>query len=179
MKTKFDTLASLIGLCSVLICLLAVLVMRGRSTTSSLAAHMARKGQEDNFWLEADKSELWYSVNFSSSEENSELRRTFVHMNEDAETKEFIEASVQQADSWLLQTWYNLAKTVLSWFAWTHTDMNGYLQRGSMFVLSKMQFQQLLSHANFNIGGEQTTFLCLLFTQLLTLCNILKVKKRS
>lgn len=32
----------------------------------------------------------------------------------------------------------------MSWFSYTHTDMNGYLQRGSMFVLSSEQFQLLL-----------------------------------
>ena len=71
----------------------------------------------------------------------------------DEETKEFIKSSVAQADSWLLQTWYNIAKSIMSWFYLTQTDMNGYLQRGTMFVISTEQFKLLLSHANIHLDG--------------------------
>jgi len=151
MKT-FDKLASIVGITAVIICLIAVYIMRGRSSTSQLASHLARKHQEDVFWLESDKSSVWYSVDVSKS--NSDLQLKYVEMFEDEETKEFIKSSIAQADSWLLQTWYNIAKSIMSWFYLTQTDMNGYLQRGTMFVISTEQFKLLLSHANIHLDGN-------------------------
>ena len=75
------------------------------------------------------------------------------HCKKDHETKEFIKSAIVQADSWLLQTWYNVAKAVMSWFYLTQTDMNGYLQRGTMFVISTEQFKLLLSHADIHLEG--------------------------
>ena len=130
---------------SLVACFLAVLSMRGRSSTR-LAAHLVQKKQEDDFWSTADKSLAWYSMDLSHTV-NTELQNKFVLMTEDAETQAFIQSSIAQSESWLTQSWYNLAKTVLNWFSYTHTDMNGILQRGSMFVLSTKQLQSLFDHA--------------------------------
>lgn len=83
---SFDKLATFFGLFSLLVCLLSVAIMRG--TSSQMASHLARKHQEDIFWLETDKSSLWYSVNFAES--SSTIRGQFIQMFEDTETKQFI-----------------------------------------------------------------------------------------
>ena len=149
MKT-FDKLTALIGFGSFLICMIAVFIMRGRTSTSQLASHVARKHQEDVFWMESDKSLAWYSVDISTSTDMN-LQSKYIQMFEDEETKEFIKYSIDQSDSWMLQTWYNIAKSVMSWFSMTQTDMNGFLQRGTMFVISSEQFKLLLSHANIQL----------------------------
>ena len=64
MKT-FDKLASIIGISAVIFCLIAVFIMRGRTGASQLASEIARKHQEDVYWLESDKSLVWYSVDVS------------------------------------------------------------------------------------------------------------------
>ena len=79
MKT-FDKLASIIGISAVIVCLIAVYIMRGRTGTSQLASEIARKHQEDVYWLESDKSLVWYSVDVSKS--NSDLRLKYVEMFE-------------------------------------------------------------------------------------------------
>jgi hypothetical protein len=79
MKT-FDKLASIVGISAVIICLIAVYIMRGRTGTSQLASHLARKHQEDVSWLESDKSSVWYSVDVSKSD--SDLRLKYVEMFE-------------------------------------------------------------------------------------------------
>ena len=65
----------------------------------------------------------------------------FVKMAKDSETKTFIKSSIAQANSLELQTWYNIAKSLMSWLPLSQTDMNGYLQRGSMFVISSEQLK--------------------------------------
>ena len=102
------------------------------------------------------------AVHFHSGNCNSNLKRVkksgldiliVFCIKKDNETKEFIKSSIDQADSWLIQTWYNIAKSVMSWLPLTQTDMNGYLQRGTMFVISSEQFKLLLSHANIQFDG--------------------------
>ena len=90
---------------------------------------------------------VWYSVDLSELSSDA-IRSKFIQMFEDDETKLFIKESVEQSDSWLLQVWYNLAKSIMKLFSYTLTDMNGYLKRGSMFVLSQEQFNLLLGHGN-------------------------------
>ena len=129
--------------------------MRGqrRFNSTRLATQLVQKRQEDEFWLNADKSLSWYAMPdltslFATDHHAAEtVKSQYFALSEDEETKAFIEASIAQSDSWMIQSWYNLAKTVLSWFSYTHTDMNGILQRGSMFVLSTRQFQMLLEQS--------------------------------
>ena len=79
MKT-FDKLASIVGISAVIFCLIAVFIMRGRTGASQLASEIARKHQEDVYWLESDKSLVWYSVDVSKSD--SDLRLKYVEMFE-------------------------------------------------------------------------------------------------
>jgi hypothetical protein len=131
-----ESVAFAIVAISVTICIISISVMNGRST-SRFAVHLARKRQEDTFWLETDKSELWYQVNLTTNlEKNPEIIEKFVQMSEDEATSEFIVKSVDQSDSWFLQSWHSVAKFCLGFF-YTQTDINGFLDRGSMFVLSQ------------------------------------------
>ena len=143
---NLEKIATLIVILSVWTCLFSVMTMRS-STRMTIASHVVRKSAEDEFWLNADKSQAWYGVDLTVIPE--EVQAKFIQMFEDDETKEFIKNSVDQSDSWLVQGWYNLAKTVMSLFRMSQTDMNGYLNRGSMFVLSREQFRLLLGH-----GGQ-------------------------
>ncbi|XP_037972282.2 protein-L-histidine N-pros-methyltransferase isoform X2 [Plutella xylostella] len=86
----------------------------------------------------------WYQVN--SSLLTVELKEKFVQLGPDEETKEFLSASIDKS-SWVwTQIWYLLAKAVLRRF-WSVTDINGWLGRGSMFVLSSAQATRLLPSA--------------------------------
>ena len=134
-----------------------------RFNSSRLAAQLEQKRQEDEFWLNADKSLSWYAMpdltSLSATDHHTAetvLKSQYFALSEDEETKAFIEASIAQSDSWLIQSWYNLAKTVLSWFSYTQTDMNGILQRGSMFVLSTRQFQMLVEQSQVELKDHST-----------------------
>jgi len=107
---------------------------RGRS---SLVNNLVSKMEQDQKLEDFDKSK-WYSVNLQNIE-SSEIKSKFVQLGVDLETQEFIDASVAQSDWLFTQIWYNVAKSFLSWF-YCQTDINGMLQRGSMFVFSKEQF---------------------------------------
>jgi len=156
MKTH-DKLAPFIVFISILVCLLSVLIMyygQSRSKSARLASHIAKKNEEDTFWSDSEKSTLWYAVPEVASYDSPLIKTTFIQMFEDSETKEFIKEAIEQADSWALQTWYNVAKAVMSWFSFTHTDMNGILQRGSMLVVSSEQFSLLLEHADIQLTDK-------------------------
>ena len=139
-----DQIALSIVCFSVAFSTLSMMVMRYSSRL--LASELSKKRQEDVFWLEMDKSQHWYALTRKSTV--PEIESKFIEMIEDKETKEFIQQSVAQSDSWILQTWYNLAKSFMSLFGgyYSQTDMNAILQRGSMFVLSTEQFEMLLNH---------------------------------
>lgn len=80
----------------------------------------------------------WYQCNLTSMPE--ELQEKFVQLEADNDTLVFLEQSEDKSDWIFTQIWHSLAKAVLSLFM-TQTSINGWLQRGSMFVVS---FQQLL-----------------------------------
>lgn len=48
-----------------------------------------------------------------------------------------------------MHLWHDLARVALRFFM-TQTDINGFLKRGSMFILSEQQFALLLRNAAFN-----------------------------
>lgn len=50
-----------------------------------------------------------------------------------------------------LHLWHAVARIALQFFM-TQTDINGFLKRGSMFILSEQQFAVLLSHGGFDAG---------------------------
>ena len=111
--------------------------LRGRS---SLVRTMASKMEKDRELEEFDKQQ-WYRVDLDNISSVT-IRSKFVQLDVDEETKSFIDHSVAQSDWFLTQLWYNVAKSFLSWF-YCQTDINGILQRGSMFVFSREQFMKM------------------------------------
>merc|ERR1712126_230760 len=111
--------------------------LRGRS---SLVKTMASKMERDRELEEFDKQQ-WYRVDLDKISCVT-IRSKFVQLYVDEETKSFIDQSVAQSDWFLTQLWYNVAKSFLSWF-YRQTDINGILQRGSMFVFSREQFMKM------------------------------------
>lgn len=71
------------------------------------------------------------------------VRPLFVQSHLDSDTKTFLKRS-QEKSGWLFtQLYHSLVSTVLSPMV-SRTSINGFLGRGSMFVFSAEQFQQLL-----------------------------------
>lgn len=64
-------------------------------------------------------------------------------MYQDEETEEFLGICYEKADWIFTQIRNALLRSILSWFM-SNTSINGYLRRGSMFVYSQEQFQQIL-----------------------------------
>ncbi|KAL8590549.1 hypothetical protein ACOMHN_010985 [Nucella lapillus] len=88
-----------------------------------------------------DQHARWYSVDKDKLSE--EMYDKFVALNEDEETKEFLDHCYEKADWIFTQLFHSLAQMVLGVFM-TKTSINGLLGRGSMFVLSHQQFEKLL-----------------------------------
>lgn len=116
------------------------------SRGTALVANVVRKIEDDQFWLEGDKTK-WYVDGTESVTED--IKAVFVQLFEDEETKRFISHSVEKSNSWLLQMYHSVGALFLAPFL-TQTDINGYLQRGSMFVFSAHHFRTLLDK-----GGVQ------------------------
>ncbi|XP_041987503.1 protein-L-histidine N-pros-methyltransferase isoform X1 [Aricia agestis] len=96
------------------------------------------------------KQRTWYRVD--KSRLSPEMQQKFVQLGPDEETQEFLSSSIDKS-SWVwTQIWYLLAKAVLKHF-WTITDINGWLGRGSMFVLSRAQAAALLPVPSGTEGG--------------------------
>lgn len=74
----------------------------------------------------------------------------FVAFNEpDVETLRWLERAKNTATKIWMHLWHDLARMALRFFM-TQTDINGFLKRGSMFILSEQQFALLLQRAGFN-----------------------------
>ena len=122
-----------------------------------------------------DKS-TWYSVNLKLIN-TLEIRSKFLQFHNDSETEAFITSSFEQSDWILTQLWYNFAKSILSWF-YCQTDINGMLNRGSMFVFSKEQFLKMTKlEANTKLDsmldlgagdGKPTQSMSCFFTEIFT-----------
>ncbi|XP_049874753.1 protein-L-histidine N-pros-methyltransferase isoform X2 [Pectinophora gossypiella] len=110
---------------------------------SALARALYEKQINDRDLQEHDHNE-WYRVD--KSKLSPELQEKFVQLDPDEETKEFLSASIEKSTWVWTQIWYLLAKAVLKHF-WSITDINGWLGRGSMFVLSEAQARKLLTAA--------------------------------
>jgi len=117
--------------------------LRGRGT---LVKSLVSKMEADREIETMDRS-VWYSFDTTTIE--SEIGEKFLQLQEDDETSLFIQHSVLQSDWLFTQLYYNLAKSFLSWF-YCQTDINGLLNRGSMFVFSKQQFLSLCSQESNN-----------------------------
>jgi SAM-dependent methyltransferase len=131
------------------------------SRYSSFAGAISEKLQNDRFWLEGDKSH-WYNIELSelhnantATHNLDDIASKFVQLEADEATKHFVLQSVDKADQLLTQMWHNLAKTVLKrFFGYTQTDINGYLRRGTMFVLSTQQYILLRQKAGLQSNLE-------------------------
>ena len=112
---------------------------RGRS---SLVKSLVSKLEAERSLEEMDRG-VWYHVDLSKIKDQN-IASKFVQLNEDVATAAFIKHSFEQSDWLFTQLYYNLAKSLLSWF-YCQTDINGILARGSMFVFSREQFILLTS----------------------------------
>ncbi|XP_063623325.1 protein-L-histidine N-pros-methyltransferase isoform X1 [Cydia splendana] len=112
---------------------------------SALARAFYEKQRNDRHLQEFDQTE-WYRVDKSLL--SPELQQKFKQLDPDDDTKAFLSASIDKSTWIWTQIWYLLAKAVLRHF-WSITDINGWLGRGSMFVLSSAQARTLL-------GGSPT-----------------------
>ncbi|XP_075225357.1 protein-L-histidine N-pros-methyltransferase [Lycorma delicatula] len=92
----------------------------------------------------------WYKCNHE--ELRPDLSSKFLQMEYDNETRNFLEECERKSDHVILQIWYTLIKSILSWFL-SHTNINGLLKRGSMFVFSSNQGIRLLNRP---LGSEGT-----------------------
>lgn len=101
----------------------------------SLYDRMMREEQLRKF----DKRK-WYKCDVEKMER--EMRERFVEMSCDEETESFIEKCYSKSDWFLTHLFHSMVRSVLSMFM-TSTSINGFLDRGSMFVFSTEQFSQL------------------------------------
>lgn len=77
----------------------------------------------------------------------------FVQLNEDEETKKFLENCFELSENFLTQLFHSLMLSFLRIFLAT-TSINGLLQRGSMFVFSMQQFSTLINFES-EFGGNK------------------------
>lgn len=106
----------------------------------SLARTLYRKTVVDHELRQMNKS-MWYQSSMQGCPPH--VRESFVRLDCDAETEEFLAEAEAKSESIFTQLWYSLVKLLLGWF-FTQTSLNGFLGRGSMFVFSASQFGQLL-----------------------------------
>ncbi|XP_059080654.1 protein-L-histidine N-pros-methyltransferase-like isoform X1 [Tigriopus californicus] len=112
----------------------------GSGMNRSLSRTWIQKIRYDEFLAQGDKS-AWYRVDLDSITDPT-LTAKFVQSHCDAESQAFISQSVDKSNWLLNQIWQSLAKRFLSFF-YSQTDINGMLERGSMFVLSRDQWFSL------------------------------------
>jgi SAM-dependent methyltransferase len=139
-----------LGVLPVLLNMSGLFVRRNRTTLPQV---MANKFYDDRVLVEEDKSH-WYAVDPAAVGDWSLVAR-YVEMNADEETEAFLAQCIDKSDSFLTQIWHNLAKNVMKLFYYTQTDINGYLGRGSMFVLSEDQFMLLAEKAGIKLDKDQ------------------------
>lgn len=84
----------------------------------------------------------WYSVRLDAVA-SEEVRSKFIQLSFDGDTREFVEQSTEKS-SWLgTQLWHATMRVFFGW-ATSKTSLNGWLNRGSMFVFSEKQFLKLI-----------------------------------
>ncbi|CAH1155318.1 unnamed protein product [Phaedon cochleariae] len=106
----------------------------------SLARALYRKEKHDEYLSQFDKAE-WYKCDLTEMPDT--LASKFVQLEVDQDTLDFLDQSERKSDWIPTQIWHTLAKAFLGWFM-TQTSINGWLQRGSMFVVSQSQLRNLL-----------------------------------
>lgn len=73
----------------------------------------------------------------------------FIEMSVDEATQKWLDEARDTSSRLWTQIYHVLARLFLGFFL-TQTDLNGFLRRGSMFVLSEYQFKHLLTAGGFN-----------------------------
>ncbi|KAH8309191.1 hypothetical protein KR059_006778 [Drosophila kikkawai] len=117
-------------------------VYRPRGT---LARVIHAKFHNDNS-LENIDTRKWYSLAYDLPQH---FQVKFVALEPDATTLGWLErAKALSANIWT-HLWHSLARSILQFFM-TQTDINGFLKRGSMFILSEAQFHKLLVAGGFS-----------------------------
>ena len=109
-------------------------LLRG-SIARSIYERMQREEQLRQF-----DRQKWYCV---ESPLNEDLIKTFVQMDCDSETKNFLNVCYEKSDQYFTHLFHSIARTFLCLFM-SSTSVNGLLGRGSMFVFSDNQFKHLL-----------------------------------
>lgn len=123
----------------------------------TLARAIFEKVHNDQYLDEYD-TRLWYRLAHKLPDN---FQSKFVPFNQpDDTTVDWLEKAKELSANIWIQLWHTLARTILQFFM-TQTDINGFLKRGSMFILSDNQFEQLLRAGNFDIqsflnNGQQT-----------------------
>uniref|UniRef100_A0A1A9WP77 Large ribosomal subunit protein uL11 n=1 Tax=Glossina brevipalpis TaxID=37001 RepID=A0A1A9WP77_9MUSC len=111
----------------------------------------------NDYYLDKYDTRLWYSVN---KEHQFSYHSTFVHLVEpDGNTLMWLEKAKDSSTNIWMHLWHAFARIALQFFM-TQTDINGFLKRGSMFILSEQQFALMLSHGGFNtVQYQRLSFL--------------------
>ncbi|KAK5642097.1 hypothetical protein RI129_008264 [Pyrocoelia pectoralis] len=116
-------------------------ILKSYRPRGSLARALYEKQISDNYLDTFDKS-LWYQCDLRQLPQD--LADCFVQMHADNDTLHFLQKAEDKSDWILTQIWHSLVKAFLGWFM-TQTSINGWLRRGSMFVLSLSQFLKLMN----------------------------------
>lgn len=115
----------------------------------TLARAIFEKVHNDQYLDEYD-TRLWYRLVHKLPEH---FQSKFVPLDQpDDTTVNWLEKAKELSANIWIQLWHTLARTILQFFM-TQTDINGFLKRGSMFILSDDQFEKLLKAGNFNVDN--------------------------
>lgn len=125
-------------------------IMADYRPRGALARALYEKVHNDRYLDEYDTT-LWYTLSTSLSEK---FQSKFLSLEAPDEiTLDWLEkARVLSGNLWL-QLWHVVAKLFLGLFM-NQTDINGWLKRGSMFILSEVQFRNLLVAGGFKVSNE-------------------------
>ncbi|XP_050395622.1 protein-L-histidine N-pros-methyltransferase isoform X2 [Patella vulgata] len=113
----------------------------GRRFRSPLARTVYYKLLDDQRHRE-DTHPYWYRFEVDKIPE--ELKDKFMPCHQDTETSLFLENCYEKSDYIFTQLYFSMARSVLSWFM-SPTSINGWLDRGSMFIFSQNQIKDLLN----------------------------------
>lgn len=94
----------------------------------------------------------WYSI---KPEHSFAYHNSFVPLKEPDEiTLQWLERAKDSSTNIWLHLWHAFARIALQLFM-TQTDINGFLKRGSMFILSEQQFALLLREGGFDSSRHE------------------------
>ncbi|XP_005998439.1 methyltransferase-like protein 9 [Latimeria chalumnae] len=129
-----------------LVCYLVALVALKKMWTSRYLRNSLTRSLYLNMINQPSQSEdsyeqQWYTCNVEKLCDS--LQSVFVQSYFDSETHLFINGSIEKSGWLFVQLYHSFVSSVFTPFM-SRTSINGLLGRGSMFVFSSQQFQQLL-----------------------------------